>query len=224
MLKKSKAIVLICGGTSIAVTVIFYLLVFDNIFAIPMRWLSMIFLIFAEGVGTVKAINIEKSIFGVTNIITSLFHLGIVLAISIIFVNILPFSIKPYILINILVLCVLLVIDVMIIYFNGHISSRNNVLAENRSVIDSLCIKAKELSIEYKESRYKNELNEISEMLQYSDNSILSGDEVIILDKLEGLQKMLSEDGENISQILSDIKNAIKLRSMKLQSQKRGSY
>ena len=158
MLKKSKAIVLICGGTSIAVTVIFYLLVFDNIFAIPMRWLSMIFLIFAEGVGTVKAINIEKSIFGVTNIITSLFHLGIVLAISIIFVNILPFSIKPYILINILVLCVLLVIDVMIIYFNGHISSRNNVLAENRSVIDSLCIKAKELSIEYKESRYKNEL------------------------------------------------------------------
>ncbi len=224
MLKKSKAIVLICGGTSIAVTVIFYLLVFDNIFAIPMRWLSMIFLIFAEGVGTVKAINIEKSIFGVTNIITSLFHLGIVLAISIIFVNILPFSIKPYILINILVLCVLLVIDVMIIYFNGHISSRNNVLAENRSVIDSLCIKAKELSIEYKESRYKNELNEISEMLQYSDNSILSGDEAIILDKLEGLQKMLSEDGENISQILSDIKNAIKLRSMKLQSQKRGSY
>ena len=61
-------------------------------------------------------------------------------------------------------------------------------------------------------------------MLQYSDNSILSGDEAIILDKLEGLQKMLSEDGENISQILSDIKNAIKLRSMKLQSQKRGSY
>lgn len=224
MLKKSKAIALICGGTSIAVTVIFYLLVFDNIFAIPMRWLSMIFLIFAEGIGTIKAINIEKSIFGVTNIITSLFHLGIVLAISIIFVNILPFSIKPYILINILVLCVLLVIDVMIIYFNGHISSRNNVLAENRSVIDSLCIKAKELSIEYKESRYKNELNEISEMLQYSDNSILSGDEAIILDKLEGLQKMLSEDGENISQILSDIKNVIKLRSMKLQSKKRGSY
>lgn len=224
MLKKSKAIALICGGTSIAATVIFYLLVFDNIFAIPMRWLSMIFLIFAEGIGTVKAINIEKSIFGVTNIITSLFHLGIVLAISIIFVNILPFSIKPYILINILVLCVLLVIDVMIIYFNGHISSRNNVLAENRSVIDSLCIKAKELSIEYKESRYKNELNEISEMLQYSDNSILSGDEAIILDKLEVLQKMLSEDGENISQILSDIKNTIKLRSMKLQSKKRGSY
>ena len=72
MLKKSKAVTLICGAASIIVTIIFYLLTFDNIFTIPMRWTSMIFLIFAEIIGTVKALNIKKSIFGLANVVVSL--------------------------------------------------------------------------------------------------------------------------------------------------------
>ena len=98
MFKNSKGIALICGGTSVAAKIIFYLMTFDNIFTIPMRWISLMFLIFTEGIGTVKALNIKKSIFGVSNIITSLFHLGIVLVMSIIFVNIFPLFIKTYIL------------------------------------------------------------------------------------------------------------------------------
>ena len=116
MLRNSKAIALICGATSIAATVIFYLMTFDNIFTIPMRWISLMFLIFTEGIGTVKALSVKKSIFGVANIITSLFHLGLVLVISIVFVNIFPLLIKTYILLNILALCVLLVVDIVIIY------------------------------------------------------------------------------------------------------------
>jgi len=45
MLKSSKAIILISGGTSIVATILFYLLTFDNIFTIPMRWVSLMFLI-----------------------------------------------------------------------------------------------------------------------------------------------------------------------------------
>ena len=60
MPKKSKAVILIYGATSIIVTIIFYLLTFDNIFALPMRWTSLIFLILAEIIGIIKALNIKK--------------------------------------------------------------------------------------------------------------------------------------------------------------------
>ena len=224
MFKNSKGIALICGGTSIAATIIFYLMTFDNIFTIPMRWISLMFLIFTEGIGTIKALNIKKSIFGVSNIITSLFHLGIVLVMSIIFVNIFPLFIKTYILLNVLALCILLVVDVVIIYFDDYVSSKNKVLSENQLVIESLYTKAKELSIEYKETVYKKDLDEISEMLQYSDNSTLSDDEIAILNKLEELQEMLSNDDENIQQKITDVKNAVKLRAIKVKNSKRGSY
>ena len=224
MLKNSKAIALICGATSVAATVIFYLMTFDNIFTIPMRWISLMFLIFTECIGTVKAFSVEKSIFGIANIITSLFHLGIVLIMSIIFVNVFPLLIKTYILLNILVLCVLLVVDIVIVYFGGYIGSKNNKLAESQAVIDSLYNKAKGLAIEYQDSTYKKDLEEISEMLMYSDNSSLSTDEVAILDKLEELQKLLAEADESIPQKISDIKNSIKLRSLKIKSNKKGSY
>ena len=65
MLSKSKHIVLTCGAVSIAVTVIFYLLIFDNIFTVPMRWVSLLFLILAEAIGTIKAFTVKRSIFGV---------------------------------------------------------------------------------------------------------------------------------------------------------------
>ncbi len=224
MLKNSKGIALICGGTSIAATIIFYLMTFDNIFTIPMRWISLIFLIFTEGIGTIKALNIKKTIFGVSNIITSIFHLGIVLLMSIIFVNIFPLLIKTYILLNMLALCVLLVVDVVIIYFGGYVASKNKILAENQSVIESLYTKAKELYIEYKETEYKKDLDEIFEMLHYTDNSTLSNDEVTILNKLEELQELLSKDDDQVPQKITEIKNAVKLRSMKIRNSKRGSY
>lgn len=224
MFKNSNNIAIVCGGISIAATIIFYLMTFDNIFTIPMRWISLMFLIFAEGIGTIKALNIKKSIFGISSIITSLFHLGIVLIMSIIFVNVFPLLIKKYILLNVLVLCILLVVDAATIYFDDYIARKNKVLSENQSVIESLYTKANELSIEYKETVYKKDLKEISEMLQYTDNSTLSNDEIAILNKLEELQEMLSNDDENIRQKITDVKNAVKLRSLKIKSAKRGSY
>ena len=47
-MKKSRYIALICGGVSIVVTVMFYLMTFDNIFMAPMRWISLLFLIISE--------------------------------------------------------------------------------------------------------------------------------------------------------------------------------
>lgn len=224
MLKKSKAVTLICGAISITATIIFYLLTFDNIFTVPMRWISLIFLILTEVIGTVKALCIKKSIFGVASISVNLFHLGVVLIISIIFVNTYPMFIKKYVLLNLLALIVMLAADVLIIYFGESIRNKNNALSENQAVIDSLYTSAKALEIEYRESTYSKNLNELSELLKYSDNSTLSNDEVAISQMLDELRKLLSDNAEGIPQKISDIKNAIKLRSLKIKSTKRGNY
>lgn len=224
MLKKSKAVTLICGAISITATIIFYLLTFDNIFTVPMRWISLIFLILTEVIGTVKALCIKKSIFGVASISVNLFHLGVVLIISIIFVNTYPMLIKKYVLLNLLALIVMLAADVLIIYFGESIRNKNNALSENQAVIDSLYTSAKALEIEYRESTYSKNLNELSELLKYSDNSTLSNDEVAISEMLDELRKLLSDNAEGIPQKISDIKNAIKLRSLKIKSTKRGNY
>jgi hypothetical protein len=222
MNKTSKATILICGGTSIAATIIFYLLAFDNIFTIPIRWLSLVFLLLAEAIGTIKAIGVKKTIFGVANITASLIHLCVVLVASILFVNIL--HLKTYILLNILALCALLVVDVIITYFCGYISNKNQKLSENQAILDSCYTKAKSIYTEFITSEYKNELNEITEMLQYSDNSSLTSDEMDILNKLDELQSALTENNESTHDKIMELKNLIKLRSIKIKSQKRGGY
>ena len=162
--------------------------------------------------------------FATPNIIASLFHLGIVLGVSIIFVNIFPLLIKAYILLNLLALGVILAVDVIIIYFGEYIGNKNKVLSENQAVVDSLYTNAKGLAIEYRESTYSKDLDELRELLKYSDNSALSNDEVLISEMLEELRKLLSDNDESIPQKILDIKNAIKLRSLKLKSTKRGNY
>ena len=74
-MKNAKLTTLICGLISIAATVIFYLLTFDNIFTIPMRWVSLMLLLVAEVIGTLKAIFVNKNIITQASIFTSIAHL-----------------------------------------------------------------------------------------------------------------------------------------------------
>ena len=99
-MKKSRYIALICGGVSIVVTVMFYLMTFDNIFMAPMRWISLLFLIISEVIFIIKAFNLKKAIFALSGIVTSCLHIALVLTMSIVFVDILPLFIKQYVLLN----------------------------------------------------------------------------------------------------------------------------
>ena len=224
MLNKSKNISLICGAVSIAVTVLFYLLTFDNIFTIPMRWISLMFLVLAEIIGTLKAFFVTRTIFGVSNIVTSIFHVIVVLLLSIIFVNIFPLLIRKYVLLNILALCILLIVDITIVFFAKRISTQNSKLNESQSVIGCCVAKASSLCIEYCDTENKKDLEEIVELLKYSDNSSLSQDEMTIMNSLDELQLLLKNEDEGISKKIIEIKNIIKLRSIKVANAKRGSY
>ena len=224
MLNKSKHIALICGAVSIAVTVIFYLLTFDNIFTVPMRWVSLMFLILAEVIGTVKAFTVKRSIFGVSNIVTSIVHIIAVLMLSVVFVNIFPLLIKKYILLNILALCVLLVVDVVIVFFANRVATQNSKLSESQSIMGCCVEKAASLCVEFGDTVYKKDLEDIVELLKYSDNSCLSQDEMTVMNNLDEIQQLLKNNNDGIAEKIIEIKNVIKLRSIKVASAKRGSY
>ena len=224
MFNKSKHIVLICGAVSVAVTVIFYLLTYDSIFTIPMRWVSLMFLILAEAIATIKALTVKRTIFGVANIVTSIAHVVAVLMLSIVFVNILPFLIKKYILLNILALCILFVVDVIIVYFTNRVSKQNSKLNESQSVMGACVEKASSLCVEFGDTDYKKDLEEIVELLRYSDNSCLTQEEMTIMNKLDEVQLLIKNNDEGIAEKIIEIKNAINLRSIKVKSAKRGSY
>lgn len=223
-MKNSKLTALIAGLISIAATVIFYLLTFDNIFTIPMRWVSLLFLLSTECIGTLKTQFVKHDIVTQTTLFTSIAHLVTVLVLSIIFVNFFPIAIKIYILLNILVLCVLAAIDLFILYFAKYASSSDKKLAQSQGVMDACYAKAQELVVVYGYCDYKENLIEIAELIKYSDNSELTDDESAIMNKLGELETQLKENSENIPALINEIKNIINLRTIKMKSIKRGGY
>lgn len=224
MLNQSKYIALICGAASIAVTVIFYLLTFDNILAVTMRWVSLMFLILAEAIATVKALTVKRTIFGVSNMVTSIVHVAAVLMLSIIFVNTFPLLIKKYMLLNILALCVLIVADVIIVFFTNHVSTQNGKLKESQSVMRCCVEKAASLCVKFSSTDHKKELEEIVELLKCSDNSCMFQDEKDIMNKIDEVYLLLKNNDDGIPEKIVEIKNAIKLRSAKVASAKHGNY
>ena len=223
-MKNAKLTTLICGLISIAATVIFYLLTFDNIFTIPMRWISLMILLITESIGTVKALFVNKNIITQASIFTSAAHLVAVLILSIVFVNFFPLALKTYILLNILMLCVLATADLFISHFGKNISASNKTLAQSQAVMDACYAKAQGLVVVYGQSEYKEDLIAIAELIKYSDNSELTDDETAIISKLGDLEAQLKEGGEEIPNLITEIKNTINLRTIKMKSLKRGGY
>ncbi|MFP5494032.1 hypothetical protein ACLGL2_05480 [Parvimonas sp. G1641] len=223
MLKKSNTILLICGLTSIAITILLYLLTFNYIFNIPIIWISLCFLILSEVIGTFKVLKIKKSIFGVSTIITSIIHIFVVLILSIIFINTLPLAINRYILINILLICILLIVDISILKFDTHVANQNTKLDESKLIIENCITKSSSLALKSSDSDYKKDLDEIVDLLKYSDSSCLLDDEISILNKLDEVDLLLKNNTDASKEII-EIKNIIKMRAIKISNTKRGSY
>jgi hypothetical protein len=116
------------------------------------------------------------------------------------------------------------VVDTLILFFEGYISGKDKKQYESKAVVASCYEKIRSIGIQHNNTEYKEDLSEIAEMLKYSDNSELSGDEITILNKLDELNSMLDEKAEDITNIIDEIKNLIKLRSIKIAGTKRGKF
>ncbi len=221
-MKNTKLTTLICGLIAMAATVIFCLLAFDNIFAVPMYWVSLTFLLVSEVIGTLKAIFANKNVITRASIFTSVAHFAAVSVISIVFVNFFPLSLKTYILLNILLLCAIAEADLLVLYFGNNVSESNKTSANRRATMDACYAKARGLAVLYGQSEWKKDLIEIADLIRFSDNSELTDDECAVMKKLGELETQLRGNGENVSALISEIKNTIDLRTVKTENIKRG--
>lgn len=194
-------------------TVVFYLLAFDNIFTIPMRWLSLTGLLLVEIVGTVKALTVNRNILGVAQIVTGGLHLAATLVLSIVFVNLFPLLIKEYILLSILMFIVVAVVDVLLVYFNGKSQNAAQNYVASASVIDLCEAKVRQLWIENKEAAFGSQLKAIVEMLTYANKAVASTNDRELVAKIEELSVLISNNEiDKVSEVAKQIQNTLKLR------------
>ena len=216
-------ICLICGFISMIVTVLFYILAFDNIFTIPMRWLSLLFLLIIEVLSMVKALKSPKTIMGTITILVSVIHLGIVFVLFLVFVNIFSLFIKKYVLINLLLITIVATIDVLLIFFSSRAKENNVRYNTASSVIEECLVKASILLANETTESYKKDLEDIVEMLKYSNRTEMCGCEMDILSGLDETFILINEGAfDEVSDKLNAIKRLIKIRS--IQTKKRGNF
>ena len=213
MKKNSTITVILCGLAAMLATVIFYLLAFDHIFALPMRWLSMMALLLVEIVGTAKALVTDRNILGVAQIVTAGLHLVITLVLSIVFVNFLPLLIKEYILLIVLTFIVVAVIDVLLIHFNGKAQKAAKDYAASASVIDVCEAKVRQLWGDNKEAVFSPQLEKIVEMLTYANRGKAAANDGELLAKVDELDTLISaNENEKVFEVAKQLQNTLKLR------------
>lgn len=213
MKKNSTITVIICGLAAMFATVVFYLLAFDSIFTIPMRWLSMTALLLVEILGTVKALTVNRNILGVAQIMTGALHLAATLVLSVVFVNLFPLLIKEYILLSILMLIIVAVIDILLLYFNNKSQAAGEKYAASASIIELCETKARQIWVENKNAAIASQLEAIVEMLTYANKAVAAPNDADLVLKIDELSTLIANnESEKIAEVAKQIQNTLKLR------------
>lgn len=125
MKKNRQTTIVLCGLIAMIVTLLLYFLIFDSVFSLPIRWISLMFVLAAEVMGIAKSLKNNKSIFGVTTITVSAIHLIIVVILALVFVNFFPVLLKQYVLFNLLILAIAIALDILLLYLDGETEERD---------------------------------------------------------------------------------------------------
>ena len=219
---QTTAILAVCLGIDLMVLVIFYFLINTSGIGTFMYRFSFVCLMAAEAVGTVKAVMAKRTILGFANINTSIIHITVVFAVSVLFAHFFPMQIKAYILLNILGWAIMMVFDVSIYYFNNSAAEKSKKLSHNMDFMDHCYVKVRNIGMEYKDSIYSKELYKISEIIKYSDYTLTVDIENIFMGKLLELEQALrDDDNENVQDKIKEVMYVFKIHSGRA---KRGSF
>lgn len=99
---QTAAVLAVCLGVDLVVCVLYYFFINGSGLWTFIHWLSIICLLVSEAAGTLKAAMAKRTILGFANISTSIIHITMVFAVSVLFVHFFPKQIKVYMLLNIL--------------------------------------------------------------------------------------------------------------------------
>lgn len=215
MKKSSSITVLLCGLIAVIVTILFYILTFNHVFTLAIRWLSLLFLLIVEIMGTIKALKFRNSVLGATTVVVSLIHLGTVLGISIIFINFFPVFLVNYILLNLLLIAIVAVIDILIMHFDCKVAENNKRYEEASFVMDECLRQAESIILEEGTTECKQEINQIVELLKYTNRTELCGTETEILAKIKELHVLINTEID-LDDKVNEILSLLKLRSLQI--------
>lgn len=204
-MKRNNALIILIATCILIITMtLFYLLTFNNIFTLPMRWISLLFLVLVEVVGLVVILNTRRNIIGTAIITLAILHLVIVFVISLLYVNVLPFDIIRYVIINILIFAIVIILYILLANFSMKSQLSNVNYKVGNTILSEIFTSIKDLSLTYSNTEYKKDLEELIEFITYKRVVNLTGYENNILERVNELKASLKNSDE--SKIKEDIK------------------
>lgn len=204
-MKRNNALIILIATCILIITMtLFYLLTFNNIFTLPMRWISLLFLVLVEVVGLVVILNTRRNIIGTAIITLAILHLVIVFVISLLYVNVLPFDIIRYVIINILIFAIVIILYILLANFSMKSQLSNVNYKVGNTMLSEIFTSIKDLSLTYSNTEYKKDLEELIEFIAYKRVVNLTGYEDNILERVNELKASLKNSDE--SKIKEDIK------------------
>lgn len=226
MRKGFRTLPAICWVLAALVTGLVYCLLVDELFSSPAKRLSVCFVLLAEIILCFKSLTKKQSIITNTQLIFGGIYLFVTFILSVIYINISDPNIKWFIALHTVLLVILTVADLTVWNFQNRFTASDRELAKNQSVMSACGILIDTIISENSNTEFKKELSDISEAIRYADNSVLSGDEGTIAEKLEALRNLLQseENSEEIPAKINDIKSLIKVRELYIKQNQRGKY
>lgn len=204
-MKRNNALIILIATCIFIITMtLFYLLTFNNIFTLPMRWISLLFLVLVEVVGLVVILNTRRNIIGTAIITLAILHLVIVFVISLLYVNVLPFDIIRYVIINTLIFAIVIILYILLANFSMKSQLSNVNYKVGNTMLSEIFTSIKDLSLTYSNTEYKKDLEELIEFIAYKRVVNLTGYENNILERVNELKASLKNSDE--SKIKEDIK------------------
>lgn len=223
-MKSAKLTLLLLGIILITVTTLLYAWMFDEILNNTIKWLTLVIILLSESTVIIKMLALKSELISKTSIIINVVHLIVVLFVFVVFICFFEELTKTYIILNVLFALILFAVDLCILYFGKNANISDKKLKQSQNVLDTCFVKAQMIAKNYENTVYGKDLTNIAEQIKYSDNTELTGEEMSILNKLGELETELISEGDNVSRIISEAKNLISLRSIKMQNLKKGGY
>lgn len=228
MVNKHKNIAVIsCLLVMLSTTLVFFLL-FENLFDVKIQWISLLFLLLSEAILMVKFLLIRKqTIIADAHITSSIIHIVISSLVSALFVTFIEESVKLFVLINVVSLSVLIISDLLIYCTQYHTAENGNEQLNAQDMIYRCISQVQQLSLRHKGTSFYTDLCKIEELLKYSDNTAITGDEAKIGALISELSILLEDtcvDSALIYAKTNAIMAAIQGRTAQMKVIKRGKY
>ncbi len=208
--KKTGAVL---GFAIVLITVLLYLLLIDNIFKIPVGWVSLVFIIIAESVATVLFMNSKGSPRYISSSIIFLFLSITYAAISLVYLWLFPFNITNLIIVDIILIVFVSAVSTVLILFEDKSKKESDNLKAAKNNWASICSIVNNMICNVKCEAYIKQLKHLEDSMKYATDTVITINDSVIRDKLNNLYAdIISKNVEDCILAFEDIENEIKKR------------